>query len=153
VRYSVAFDPEAFADICLDMLDEAGARLRLHTWFAAAPVSGGSIDVVIVESKRGREAIRPRVVIDATGDGDVFVSAGAGFEQVSIPPHLWFRVGGSSARLAEDEQQVRCTDLFVEPGTWLRGSRNSVSSKCSKDLTVHRLKQFPIEEAGNTLRS
>ena len=96
VRYSVAFDPEAFADICLDMLEEAGARLRLHTWFAAAPVSGSSIDVVIVESKRGREAIRPRVVIDATGDGDgdVFVSAGAGFEQVSISPHLWFRVGG-----------------------------------------------------------
>src|SRR5664280_2386605 len=42
VRYSVAFDPEAFADICLDMLEEAGARLRLHTWFAAAPVSGSS---------------------------------------------------------------------------------------------------------------
>jgi hypothetical protein len=94
VRYSVAFDPEAFVDVCHDLLDEAGARLRLHTWFAAAPVSGRSIDVVIVESKRGREAIRPRVVIDATGDGDVFVSAGASFEQVSIPPHLWFRVGG-----------------------------------------------------------
>ncbi|HVA08554.1 MAG TPA: FAD-dependent oxidoreductase [Acidimicrobiales bacterium] len=94
VRYSVAFDPEAFVDICYDLLEEAGAQLRLHTWFAAAPVSGSSIDAVIVESKRGREAIRPRVVIDATGDGDVLVSAGARFEQVSIPPHLWFRVGG-----------------------------------------------------------
>lgn len=96
VRYSVAFDPEAFVDICYDLLEEAGARLRLHTWFAAAPVSGSSIDAVIVESKRGREAICPRVVIDATGDGDVLVSAGARFEQVSIPPHLWFRVGGVS---------------------------------------------------------
>ena len=101
MRYSVAFDPDAFADICLDLLDEAGARLRLHTWFAAAPVSGGSIDAVIVESKRGREAIRPRVVIDATGDGDVFVSAGANFEQVSIPPHLWFRVGGVADDLTD----------------------------------------------------
>ena len=76
VRYSVAFDPEAFVDICYDLLEEAGAQLRLHTWFAAAPVSGSSIDAVIVESKRGREAICPRVVIDATGDGDVLVSAG-----------------------------------------------------------------------------
>jgi len=96
VRYSVAFDPEAFVDICYDLLEEAGAQLRLHTWFAAAPVSGSSIDAVIVESKRGREAICPRVVIDATGDGDVLVSAGARFEQVSIPPYLWFRVGGVS---------------------------------------------------------
>ena len=94
VRYSVAFDPEAFVDVCYDLLEDAGAQLSLHTRFTAAPVSGKSIDAVIVESKRGREAIRPRVVIDATGDGDVFVSAGASFEQVSIPPHLWFRVAG-----------------------------------------------------------
>ncbi|MGO9196531.1 MAG: FAD-dependent oxidoreductase [Acidimicrobiales bacterium] len=96
VRYSVAFDPEAFVDACQDLLREAGVRLRLHTWFAAAPVSCGYVDAVIIESKSGREAIRPKVVIDTTGDGDVMVSAGASYEQVSIPPHLWFRVGGVS---------------------------------------------------------
>ena len=105
VRYSVAFDPEAFVDICHDLIEEAGVRLRLHTWFAAAPINGSSVDAVIVESKRGREAIRPRVVIDATGDGDVFVSAGASYEQVSIPPHLWFRVGG-----VEDEVMAAAPD-------------------------------------------
>ncbi len=94
VRYAVAFDPEAFVDVCYDLLEEAGAHLRLHTWFAASPARSGAIEAVIVESKRGREAVRPRVVIDATGDGDVLVSAGASFEQTSIPPHLWFRVGG-----------------------------------------------------------
>ena len=47
-----------------------------------------------MESKKGREAIRPGVVVDASGDGDVFVAAGSAYEQVSIPPHLWFRVGG-----------------------------------------------------------
>ena len=30
VRYSVAFDPEAFVDICYDLLEEAGAQLRCH---------------------------------------------------------------------------------------------------------------------------
>ncbi|MGP8160121.1 MAG: FAD-dependent oxidoreductase, partial [Candidatus Dormibacteria bacterium] len=94
VRYSVAFDPDAFIDASLHLLDEAGVQLRLHTWFASAPVCERNVEAVIVESKRGREAIRPRVVVDATGDGDVFVSAGAAFEQVSIPPNLWFRVGG-----------------------------------------------------------
>jgi hypothetical protein len=94
VRYSVAFDPEAFVDVSLDALTEAGVRLRLHTWFAAAAVADGRINAVLVESKEGRRAIVPTLVIDATGDGDVLAAAGAPFDHVEIPPHLWFRVGG-----------------------------------------------------------
>ncbi|HEY5011978.1 MAG TPA: FAD-dependent oxidoreductase [Acidimicrobiia bacterium] len=94
VRYSVAFDPDAFVDVALSTLRSAGVRLRLHTWFAGVGLADGAVTAVLVESKKGREAILPRVVIDTSGDGDVFVAAGAEFEQVSIPPHLWFRVGG-----------------------------------------------------------
>jgi hypothetical protein len=94
VRYSVAFDPDAFIDVALDALRTSGARLRMHTWFAGVDVVDGVIGAVLVESKKGREAILPGVVIDASGDGDVFVAAGADHEQVTIPPHLWFRVGG-----------------------------------------------------------
>jgi hypothetical protein len=94
VRYSVAFDPDAFIDVAIAMLGESGARLRMHTSFAGVASVDGAIAAVLVESKKGREAILPRVVIDATGDGDVFVAAGAEYEQVTIPPHLWFRVGG-----------------------------------------------------------
>lgn len=94
VRYSVAFDPEAFVDVAYDMLRAAGVRLRLHTWFASLSMEGDRVSAVFVESKRGREAIVPGVVIDATGDGDVFVAAGAPHETVEIPPYLWFRVGG-----------------------------------------------------------
>lgn len=97
VRYSVAFDPESFVDVAYDLLRASGARLRLHTWFASVAMDGDCISAVLVESKRGREAIVPRVVIDATGDGDVFVAAGASYEQVEIPPYLWFRVGGVRA--------------------------------------------------------
>jgi len=94
VRYSVAFDPDAFVDVALDALGTSGVRLRMHTWFAGVDVVDGAIGAVLVESKKGREAILPRVVIDASGDGDVFVAAGADHEHVTIPPHLWFRVGG-----------------------------------------------------------
>jgi hypothetical protein len=94
VRYSVAFDPDAFVDVALDALRAAGVRLRMHTWFAGVVRGDDTITAVVVESRKGREAIRPRVVIDASGDGDVFVAAGAPYEQVTIPPHLWFRVGG-----------------------------------------------------------
>jgi hypothetical protein len=94
IRYSVAFDPDAFIDVSHDTLSDAGVRLRLHTWFATAATEDGRVVAVIVESKKGREAILPAVVVDATGDGDVLVAAGAPFDGVAIPPYLWFRVGG-----------------------------------------------------------
>ena len=94
VRYSVAFDPDDFVDECLDALAEAATRLRFHTWFAGVAMDGDHIAAVVVESKKGREAILPAVVVDTTGDGDVLVAAGAAHEHITIPPHLWFRVGG-----------------------------------------------------------
>jgi hypothetical protein len=94
VRYSVAFDPEAFCDVALDMLRAAGVRIRLHSWCAHTYATGGNIEAVVLESKRGREVVHPRVVVDASGDGDVMVAAGAEFAATTIPPHLWFRMGG-----------------------------------------------------------
>jgi FAD dependent oxidoreductase len=109
VRYSVAFDPEAYCDVALDLLREAGARLRLHSWCAHAYAPEGYIDAVVLESKRGREVVQPRVVIDATGDGDVMVAAGAPFEAITIPPHLWFRMGGLDTEHLEPDVGFRAT--------------------------------------------
>jgi hypothetical protein len=95
VRYSVAFDPEDFCNVAFDVLRAAGVRMRLHSWCAHAYAPDGTIEAVVIESKRGREVVQPRVVVDATGDGDVLVAAGAPYEQVTIPPWLWFRVGGT----------------------------------------------------------
>jgi hypothetical protein len=94
VRYSVAFDPEAFCDVAFDALRRAGVRIRLHSWCAHAHVADGMIEAVVLESKKGREVVQPRVVIDASGDGDVLVTAGASTQTVTIPPWLWFRMGG-----------------------------------------------------------
>jgi len=105
----VAFDPEAFCDVALDLLREAGARLRLHSWCAHAYAPDGHIDAVVLESKRGREVVQPRVVIDATGDGDVMVAAGAPFEAITIPPHLWFRMGGLDTEHLEPDVGFRTT--------------------------------------------
>jgi len=40
-------------------------------------MQGGRIDAVILESKSGRQAIRAKMVVDATGDADVAAFAGA----------------------------------------------------------------------------
>lgn len=72
-------DWEQFKDVALTMLEEAGVSILLHTQAAAVTMDGDRITGVIIESKSGREAIRAKVVIDTTGDGDVAAMAGAEF--------------------------------------------------------------------------
>jgi len=77
IIYSGAFDPEGWKQVSQEMVLEAGTTLRFHSWFSRAIVEDGAVRGVVVETKSGRQAILGRVVIDATGDGDVFASAGA----------------------------------------------------------------------------
>ena len=80
ITYAVAFDPEAFKLVSLEMLQAAGVGLRLHSTFVDAVVEDGAVRGGIFETKSGRQAILAGVTIDASGDGDVFARAGAPFE-------------------------------------------------------------------------
>jgi 2-polyprenyl-6-methoxyphenol hydroxylase-like FAD-dependent oxidoreductase len=94
VRYSVAYDPEEFRFALNGMCEESGVRLLLHSWACEALVDGDRLRGVIFQAKSGRFAVLADVVIDATGDGDVFASAGAPYELEKVLPWLWFRMGG-----------------------------------------------------------
>jgi hypothetical protein len=50
---------------------ESGVKPYLHTMFVAPHVEKGELTAVIVENKSGRGAIKAKVFIDATGDGDL----------------------------------------------------------------------------------
>jgi ribulose 1,5-bisphosphate synthetase/thiazole synthase len=50
---------------------ESGVKAYLHTSFVAPYVEDGILTAAIVENKSGRGAIRAKVFIDATGDGDL----------------------------------------------------------------------------------
>lgn len=65
------FNPEEMKIECDEMLQEAGVICYLHTLFCAPWVENGELKAVIVESKSGRQAIRAKFFIDATGDGDL----------------------------------------------------------------------------------
>jgi hypothetical protein len=77
IVYAASFDPEGWKQVSQEMVLEAGVQLRFHSWFSSALVEDSAVRGVIAETKAGRQAVRARVVIDATGDGDVFGSAGA----------------------------------------------------------------------------
>jgi hypothetical protein len=74
------FDPEGMKVVFQDMLDESGVR-TFCTLLAGEPiVEGAKIRGVVVDTKRGRRALLGRIVIDATGDGDIAAKAGLPFE-------------------------------------------------------------------------
>ena len=53
-------------------------HLLLHGLGCAPVMEDGAVAGVVFESKEGRLAIRARVTVDCTGDGDIFARAGAG---------------------------------------------------------------------------
>ena len=69
-------EPETTRILLFDMVSGSGAKVRLHTWAAAARTRQDR-HLVITESKAGREAVVARQVVDCTGDGDVAVWLGA----------------------------------------------------------------------------
>lgn len=79
IIHAVAFDPDCWKRVSLDLVRESGITLRTHSWFSEALVEGGRVTGVICQTKVGRQAIRARMVIDASGDLDVAASAGASF--------------------------------------------------------------------------
>ena len=80
VLYTAVIDPEILKDELNDMVLGAGAELFLHSWGTQPIMDGDTVKGVFFESKSGRQGILGKVVIDSTGDGDIFVGAGAEFD-------------------------------------------------------------------------
>jgi len=73
------FDPETWKRVSFAMARERGVRLLTRTWFSDALLEDGALRGVIVENKSGRGAVLAERFVDATGDGDLAVKAGAPF--------------------------------------------------------------------------
>jgi len=86
-------DAEAAKYVMVEMIEEAGVKVFLHCWGVDAIVDQNKVQGVVLESKSGRQAIVARIVVDATGDGDVFAAAGAEFEHRSHNVGLVSRIG------------------------------------------------------------
>jgi hypothetical protein len=80
VTHSPTIDPEALKWISLNLIDEHKIHLMLHCAASFPIVEGNTLKGVVFESKEGRQAIFAKVVIDCTGDGDLYARAGHPYE-------------------------------------------------------------------------
>lgn len=91
--YQPTVDPEASKVLMDEMVQEAGVEMFFHCWGVDVIQSGNDVQGVVFESKEGRQAILAKVVVDASGDGDVFHQAGASYEQISHALGFVYRIG------------------------------------------------------------
>ncbi len=86
VAWAPMIDPEQLKAVSLQAVREAGAEILFHAWASTAIVEDGRLRGVVFESRQGRFAITARMVVDTTGDGDIFASAGEVSAPMSRPP-------------------------------------------------------------------
>jgi FAD dependent oxidoreductase len=80
VTWSPTVDPERLKLASQEIVLQEKVRLVFHSWVAMPLLEEGKVRGAIFESKAGRQAVRAKVVVDATGDGDLFARAGAAYE-------------------------------------------------------------------------
>lgn len=74
------YDPEGYKYVVLQMTDEAGIKLQLHSQFISVEQrQDGCISAVTVAGKDGLTRIEADIVIDTSGDADVARRAGCSF--------------------------------------------------------------------------
>jgi len=87
-------DAEAFKFVLADMVLDSGVTAYLDCWGVDAIVDAkGAVKGAVFESKSGRQAILADIVIDCSGDGDIYAAAGAAFEKVKTNIGLISRIG------------------------------------------------------------
>ena len=94
------FDPEVMKYAAMELVLDAGVDVRLHARLVNVRTAGSRIESVLFSEKGGLALARARMVVDATGDGDVAALAGNPFEKGRRgdgklqPATLFMRIAG-----------------------------------------------------------
>jgi hypothetical protein len=78
--FSGYYNPEILKRVYDVLAEDSGMGFSFHTQFLDVQYANGSIEHVICAAKSGLFAVKAKVYIDCTGDGDLCARAGAAFE-------------------------------------------------------------------------
>lgn len=77
---SMIYDTELFKLQADRFLQKAGVQVLYHTFVSDVIAKDGHIEKVIISNKDGVSVVKPKYVIDGTGDADIAAWSGAPFE-------------------------------------------------------------------------
>ncbi|TWH74698.1 FAD-dependent oxidoreductase [Modestobacter roseus] len=118
-----AFDISSYKIAADELVVGSGARILFHAMAVGVVMDGPDrIGAVLVESKSGRQAVRGRVFVDASGDADVSAWAGVPYEKSPglLYPSLMFRINGVDVAAAGEKPWrtvERLMDAAEQAGT------------------------------------
>jgi glycine/D-amino acid oxidase-like deaminating enzyme len=148
-----AYDTTAYKSAADDLLLSRGVELFFHALGAGVVVDDhGALSAVLVETKSGRQAVRGRVFIDCSGDGDLAAWAGAPFELGDaagnmLYPSMMFRVNGVDPALAGEawttipalmREAEKRGARFARQGVIVRPQRNPVEWRVNATQVASR---------------
>ncbi len=93
-------DPDWWGLLIFQMMTENGVNLLLHSLAVDILKEDGAVKGVFVENTSGRQLVRGKVIIEATGEGDIAVRAGVPFTKIDRkkeeidPPSITFHMDG-----------------------------------------------------------
>ncbi|MCF7943844.1 MAG: FAD-dependent oxidoreductase [Spirochaetia bacterium] len=106
----VPFDPEIMKSVLDRMFRQSGVAVRYHTKFVKAVKQDSRLSYLVVADSRGLSAVKAKIFIDGTGNGDVAASAGVPFQNGSSdnsgfqPMTTVFRIGGVETAGIKDSE-------------------------------------------------
>jgi FAD dependent oxidoreductase len=114
----ITYDPELLKVVWEELVSQAGVRVLLHSFFLDVIMQDGAVCGAVVANKAGLRRIRAKVVVDASGDGDVAFRAGGLFEDWhSVPVQsltTTFRLGNVDVDQARQVTRQELWSLMAE---------------------------------------
>ena len=103
-------DSQVISYVWTRMMQEAGVRFMYNTYAGDPIMEGSRVAGLCVENKNGTQAIRARVVVDATGDADVAARAGAPMDEGKSLFHA-----GTYFAMANVDIDKYVNEVFAKP--------------------------------------
>ncbi len=158
-RFAVRFNPSIFAILAEQELIKAGVEILYGTYAVGVSKGKDKINAVIIENKTGRQAIKVKSVVDATGDCDIAKFAEAPtdtFKQGNILAAWYYSFGKNGYNLntlgccdIPDEEQTednKIVPLINQRFTGLDGAELSKMTIASHASTLNDLKNKRKED-------
>jgi hypothetical protein len=118
--YSVTpYDPEVYKVLAVEMLQEAGVDLLVHSFVDHLEVRNNTIQYVEITSKSGRQKVYANMFIDTSGDADLAYLSGAPTlkgrdeDQKTQPLTMKFRMRGVNLEKIK-EHMIQHPDNFFK---------------------------------------
>ena len=118
-------DSEISKVVIMKMLETAKVQTIYHAWAMDTIVEDQKIQAVLINGKSGIQKIKPKVVIDTTGDADICAFSGVNYKQgfderrITKPPTLMFKITGSDLEKDRIRINLKNTLAGEESFAWL----------------------------------